>query len=171
MEQNPLGFEKSFQLSFGIKVNDKQLQVKLGGKIDRIDKTGNAFRVIDYKTGKIERGFEAVEQLFEISGKKQNKEAMQILLYSFLLSEDKEYNNLPVVAGLYGLRDIFKGDFDYHLILGKNQLVEHFAQVRDVYLDGLKNTLMDIFDPQITFTKVVDKKACEYCDYRRICHR
>ena len=167
----PLGFEQTFLLPFKIEAGEKQLHVYLGGKIDRIDKTGNTFRVIDYKTGKIDRTVAGIDRLFEISGKKQNKEAMQILFYSYLLSEDKNYKQLPVAAGLYGLRDIFKNEFDYLLTQNKNEPIAYFDQVREPFLQGLTNLLKDIFNPTQAFTQVSDKNICEYCDYRGICHR
>jgi len=167
----PLEFEKTFQTQVPIIVAGQQLMVNLGGKIDRIDKTDDVFRVIDYKTGKVNLKFEGIDQLFEVAGRKQNKEAVQILLYSYLVSEDKDYMHLPVVPVIYGMRDIFKREFDYRLVHQKNNLIENFAGVRQSYLSGMKNSLTDLFDPNIPFTKVADKKVCEYCDYKGICHR
>jgi hypothetical protein len=167
----PMGFEKTYRVVLPVKVDDTTIEVHLGGQIDRIDRISNAFRVIDYKTGKVDYKFESIEKLFEVSGKKQNKEALQILLYSYILGEDPEYKHLPVEAELYGMRDIFKPTFDAHLTMGKNEPVENFAQVREAYLEGMHNLLSDIFNPQLPFTKVADKKTCQYCDYRGICHR
>jgi CRISPR/Cas system-associated exonuclease Cas4 (RecB family) len=166
-----LEFEKTFQYTLGIEVAGQQIPVVLGGKIDRIDQTNGLFRVIDYKTGKVENKFERIEQLFEVSGKKRNKEVLQILLYSYILGHDKDYNHLPIAPGLYGLRDIFKLDFDYHIVEGKNSRVEKFSQFSDAYLEGLVDILKEMYDPSNEFSKTPDKKVCEYCDYKEICHR
>jgi len=166
----PMEFEKSLQTYVTIELSDKTIQVLLGGTIDRIDKTDHSFRIIDYKTGKIERNFAGIAQLFEAEGKKKNKEALQILLYSFVVTETSNYKHLQIVAGLYGMREIFKRDFDYHLSLNNNKL-ENFSQIRESYVAGLKNIISEIFNPDIPFTKVVDKKVCEFCDYKSICHR
>ena len=77
---------------------------------------------------------------------------------------------MPVVPGLYGLREIFNRDFDYHVFEGKDK-VEYFSTYIEAYLAELKGLLMDIYDPDNTFNKTTDKKACEYCDYKEICHR
>jgi hypothetical protein len=69
------------------------------------------------------------------------------------------------------MHDIFKRDFDCRLYHGKNTLVEHFDAVREPYLSGLKNLLAEIFNPGLAFTKVANKKFCEFCDYTSICHR
>jgi hypothetical protein len=166
----PMEFEKSLQTYVTIEISDKTINVLLGGTIDRIDRTDNSFRIIDYKTGRIERNFAGIAQLFEAEGKKKNKEALQILLYSFVTGENSNYKHLQIVPGLYGMREIFKRDFDYHLSQNYNKL-EYFSQIREPYLTGLKKIMSEIFNPDIPFTKVADKKACEFCDYRSICHR
>jgi hypothetical protein len=167
----PLEFEKTYQTSLEVEVNGVPLSVLLGGKIDRIDKTGDAVRVIDYKTGKVDCKFLGIPELFEVSGKKQNKEALQILLYAYILSQNQEYKHLPIVAGLYGMRDIFRHDFDSRLYHGKNEVIAYFASIHEPYLQNLKELLGTMFDPSVPFTKVADKKVCVYCDYKEICHR
>ena len=165
-----LEFEKTFQHTLPVVVGNQQLKVKIGGKIDRIDLTSNTFRVIDYKTGKVNYKFEGLDQLFELQGKKQNKEVLQTLLYSFVLAKDKNYTRLPVVPGLYGLRDIFSKEFDFHIFEGKSR-VENFSQYQTEYESDLQKLLADIYDTSKVFSKTPDKKSCEYCDYREICHR
>ena len=166
-----LEFEKAFQTTISVPVNDELILVRIGGKIDRVDKTNNVFRVIDYKTGKVDFQFQSIEQLFEVTGKKQNKEVMQILLYAYVLGKDSKYNVLPVLPGIYGLREIFKRDFDDRIYLPKKEYIENFEQVKNGYIAGLQGLLSNMFNPEIPFTKVADKKKCEYCDYRDICHR
>lgn len=164
-------FEKSFQTGIAVPTPGVSINVSIGGKIDRVDKTDHHFRVIDYKTGKVDHGFNSIEQLFEINGKKQNKEVMQILLYAYVLGSDLSYKVLPVLPGIYGLRDIFKHDFDERIHRFKNELIENFTQVENEYVVGLQELLAGMFNPELPFTKVTDKKKCEYCDYKGICHR
>ncbi|MDP4209921.1 MAG: PD-(D/E)XK nuclease family protein [Bacteroidota bacterium] len=166
----PLEFEQTYKTAVAIDVSGKNMEVQLGGQIDRIDKTGDTFRVIDYKTGKVDRRFDDIPLLFEPGGKKQNKEALQILMYAYVLGEDNNHKHLSIVSGLYGMREIFDPKFDFRLRQGK-EMVENFAQVKTPYLDGLKQLLAEIYDPTVPFTKTADKKACEYCDYKAICHR
>ena len=166
-----LEFEKTFKYTVSIEVDGQKVPVILGGKIDRIDQTNHSFRVIDYKTGKVDNKFNSIEQLFEVSGKNRNKEVLQILLYSYILGQDKDYKILPIVPGLYGLRDIFKQDFDYRVFEGKNYNVEKFSQFSGSYLEGLTGILKELYTSSIEFRKTPDKKACEYCDYKGICHR
>lgn len=166
-----LEFERTFKHTLPVVVRNQQIPVILGGKIDRIDLTGEAFRVIDYKTGKVENIFQSIEQLFEVNGRSRNKEVLQIMLYSYILGQDQDYKSRPIVPGLYGLRDIFKQDFDFRVSEGRNNPVMQFSGLTEGYLEHLKQTLSVLLDPTVPFRKTPEKKSCEYCDYKGICHR
>jgi hypothetical protein len=166
-----LEFERTFKHTLPVVVGDKTIPVILGGKIDRIDLTKETFRVIDYKTGKVENTFQGLAGLFEVNGRNRNKEALQILLYTYILGQDPEFKSRPIVPGLYGLRDIFKQDFDYRVSEGRNNPVMQFSGLATEYLEHLKQTLAGLMDPSVPFRKTQEKKACEYCDYKGICHR
>ena len=167
----PLEFEGSFETIIPITINGKNISVRIGGKIDRIDKTGDLIRVIDYKTGPINRKFGDISGLFVAEGKDQSKEALQILMYAYILSNNSNYQNIPIIPGIYGMREIFESKFESRLFQGKKEYIDTIYQVKDGYEAGLKKLLEEIYHPDISFTKVEDKKVCEYCDYRAICHR
>ncbi len=167
----PMEFEASFETIIPIYSHGKNISVRIGGKIDRIDKNQQSVRVIDYKTGPINRKFTDIPGLFDTEGKNQSKEALQILMYAYILSENDIYQNLPIVPGIYGMREIFGSKFESRIFYGKKEFVDSIHQVKDDYTDGLKQLLEEIFDPELSFTKVEDKKVCEYCDYKAICHR
>ncbi len=167
----PLAFEAAFATIIPIGENEKIVSVKVGGKIDRIDKTGNEIRVIDYKTGPVSMDFINVEGLFSDKPNMQSKEALQILLYAFIVSEHANYKNLPISPSIYSMREIFKPTFDSRICHGKKQYIDSIYEVKDEYEAGLKRLLAEIYNPKIAFAKVDDKKVCEYCDYKAICHR
>jgi CRISPR/Cas system-associated exonuclease Cas4 (RecB family) len=167
----PLEFEGSFETTVTVDAADERHSVRIGGKIDRIDRTDQGIRVIDYKTGPADRKFQDVVSLFEVEGKNQSKEALQILMYAFILSENNGFQGEPIVPGIYGMREIFGSNFDSRLSMGKKEYIDTIYQVKDEYMDGLKRLLEDIYNPGLPFTKAEDKKVCEYCDYKAICHR
>ncbi|MCA1747557.1 MAG: PD-(D/E)XK nuclease family protein, partial [Bacteroidales bacterium] len=62
-----------------------RIRVRLGGKIDRVDRPeGELTRIIDYKTGGSELKFESIASLFDREQKGRNKEAFQAFLYAML---------------------------------------------------------------------------------------
>jgi len=167
----PLEFEGSFETTIPVQSNGKVISVRIGGKIDRIDQIEDTIRVIDYKTGPINRKFYDIPGLFESEGKNQSKEAFQILMYAFILSEHNDYRNSPIVPGIYGMREIFGSKFESRLYQGKKEFIDSIYQVKEEYAEGLKQLLEDIYNPELPFVKVEDKKVCEYCNYKAICHR
>jgi CRISPR/Cas system-associated exonuclease Cas4 (RecB family) len=166
-----LEFEKTILTTQPVLINGKTTLVNIGGNIDRLDRTSGVLRVIDYKTGTSDHYFQSIEQLFDRTGSHQNKDVVQILLYAIALSDDKKYSNYPVGLGIYSLRDIYKKDFDPRIVRSKTEIIENIDQVKNSYLTGLQGVLSEIFNPDIPFTKVSDKKKCEFCDYTMICHR
>lgn len=164
-------FEKIVKTTIAVDIENHGAIINIGGKIDRVDKINEGFRVIDYKTGKINNTIHSVEQLFEVAGNKQNKDALQILLYAYVLGENPKYGHLPVYAAIYGLRDIFKENFDPWIYQSKKETVLTIDQIRTKYMEGLKRLLTEIFNEEIPFVKVTDKKKCTYCEFTKICHR
>jgi hypothetical protein len=166
----PLEFEKTVETVLPITVNGQSFDIMLGGKIDRIDRTLQSFRVIDYKTGKASRGFDEVGLLFEPQGKKRNKEALQTLLYALVLGSDPVYAILPIIPGLYTMREIFNKKFDFRLEESKVP-IENVSQVNHAFQKGLAQVLEQMFDVNNPFVKTSEKKTCLYCDYKEMCHR
>jgi CRISPR/Cas system-associated exonuclease Cas4 (RecB family) len=168
---NLLDFEKTVKTIIPFDVNGNTKYVNIGGKIDRIDKTGDVFRVIDYKTGRVEYSIKSIEKLFEVEGKNQNKDIFQILFYAIVLSEYKNFSHLPVITSIYGLHDIYKQNFDPRIYISKNEMITNINHVKSSYMESLQGLLSEIFNPDIPFVKVTDKKRCEFCEFKMICHR
>ena len=166
-----IDFEKTAKTIISFEVNGNTQQAFVGGKIDRIDKTGDLFRVVDYKTGRVDYSFKSIEKLFEVGGKNQNKDILQILLYSIVLSEDIKFGNVPLNTSIYGLHDIYKQNFDPRIYISKNDFITDINQVKSSYINSLQGLLSEIFNPDIPFVKVTDKLKCEFCEFKMICHR
>lgn len=72
--------------------------IKLLGRIDRIDRKNNLLRIIDYKTGSADINASAVID-------KQTH--IQLPLYAYLVSQDEEFQKLQVEnMGIYSLRSV-----------------------------------------------------------------
>ncbi len=146
--------------------------VRLGGKIDRVDRIGGTLRVIDYKTGQVNQKFSEVESLFEKDSANRNSAAFQTLFYAWLV--EGEHPGSDILPGLYGMRAMYDDDFDPALRMGsgreRNRL-ESFATVRTMFLDQLRGTVERIFDPEIPFSQTENRMKCRYCDFAGICSR
>lgn len=151
----------------------------ISGKIDRIDKVGGTTRIIDYKTGKDERKFATIEEIFDENNEKGIPKAVfQTLLYALLYRKsEKNEATAALNAGLYLLREMTteKEKYDYRLkLVGKDRKTEPINQI-DEYLVPfemhLKELLEKLLNKDIPFAATEHEEKCKYCDYKSICHR
>ncbi len=84
-------------------------EIKFYGKIDRIDRFENNIRIIDYKTGKLEKNelnFNSMNDYEEIRNKPK---AFQLLFYLFLVSNCYEFKNEKITSANISLKEIDEG--------------------------------------------------------------
>lgn len=140
--------------------------VRVGGKIDRIDRFDGSLRVIDYKSGKVESQAASVEELF--SGKKERAPLFQILLYAGMLARSEPA--FSIRAGLYGLRNLFDKNFDERIFVNKES-IESYSRIGLAFDELLTQITGEIFDTENHFVQTENRTHCQYCPYNKICHR
>lgn len=151
-------------------------KVVIKGIIDRVDRKDDVVRVIDYKTGKDNKGFESIAGLFDRDNPKRNKAAMQTLIYSLLFAESSGNDGSAITPGLYNVRELFVNDFDIKLKM-KEEGAKKFEPVRDarpfftVLRSEMSRLLEEIYDPLLPFAQTQNLRICSYCPYVGICHR
>lgn len=157
-------------MNYNVKLNTVSTTVKIGGKLDRVDKKGNTVRIVDYKTGKDKTEFESIESLF-ISDNDRNKAAFQTLLYALLYisntSYDKETKFQP---GLVSRTGLFDDNFHFGFTMAK-QPINDALPLMDEFEARLKELLEELFNPNVQFTQTSDTDLCRYCAYNKICYR
>ncbi|MFM2208267.1 MAG: hypothetical protein RL213_2242 [Bacteroidota bacterium] len=140
-------------------------QVVLSGIIDRVDRIsrpdGDIYRVIDYKTGKVE--FRKIESADDLLRDSVHKEQFQAMLYAWFLS--KRYPGKPVQVGLVTLREMSGGK---KLVNPDGPLSED--QLLD-FEKSLARMITELFDPEVPFRQTDKEDACKYCAYADICNR
>ena len=84
-------------------------KIKFYGKIDRIDRFENSIRIIDYKTGKLEKNelnFKSFNDYEEIKNKPK---AFQLLFYLFLVLNCDEFKNEKITSANISLKELDEG--------------------------------------------------------------
>ncbi|MBD3839645.1 MAG: PD-(D/E)XK nuclease family protein [Epsilonproteobacteria bacterium] len=161
-------FEKEFALDNDLKPytlsdkEDKNYFIK--GFIDRFDNLKDHINIIDYKSKKMSSNIDKDKQ-----EQLETLKDVQLALYILYASQqhpDKEY-----IAHLLS----FKGDNPYYHFANLSTIEDlkdtvHFSEE---YNNNLKKLIYDIKDNieagQFAFNNA-DEKACEYCEYKFICH-
>ena len=164
----------SLEDTWGMEVSlESKKTIKLGGKIDRIDKHDNRIRIIDYKTGSDKLEFKNVEALFSDKKNDQNSAVFQTFLYSQFYKE-KDAPLMPITPGIYSVRKIYANDFDFRITQSENRtktLINDYNELSEEFIKNLNQLVSNIFNPEISFTQTEETKNCEYCAFSKICHR
>jgi len=150
-DSEPVYLEKFFD-NFKLELNSGR-EIKLRGKIDRIDKLADgSYRIIDYKTG---GDYSYSEQEYFKAGKQ-----LQHALYSAAFAEELEAEVKEFLYLFVNPRAVKKK------YLRKNNKIEELKAVVDILL---KTVEAGAFIPA-AYSK--EDQECKYCDYNQlICER
>ncbi|MDR3268049.1 MAG: PD-(D/E)XK nuclease family protein [Tannerella sp.] len=145
--------------------------VRLKGFIDRLDEVGGSVRIVDYKTGiRKPLDFKTIDSLFDPADAKRQPAIMQVFTYAWMYGETDGL--APVRPVVYYMRDLFAGEFDPVICIGKDKTpVSDFTPYRIEFEDALRRCLDNIFHPDIPFAQTADNKTCAFCPFAGICGR
>ncbi len=144
-----------------------QLKLNFKGSIDRVDRVGDAVRIIDYKTGKGETGFKEMGSLFDASKANRPYQILQVLLYGlFYLLENPGDKISPALYYLRSVYDRFEPQIhhDSHPVGDLSILLPEFRQHFDALLE-------EIYNPAIPFIQTENSRTCAWCSFRELCNR
>ncbi|MEZ4902894.1 MAG: PD-(D/E)XK nuclease family protein [Spirosomataceae bacterium] len=181
-----LANERNLSTTIEVALPKSSLQLKIAGKIDRIELLGNTIRVADYKTGKIEHlapvKLERLDDLLLKSTKPNDEKIRQLWLYQYLIYKQmflekglklkgREFylDQYEVTSGFYSLRNIKKGFIPNPLRFDEPQTPESYVAETEAYIKQfVTNRLLN---PEEPFQKTTDTNTCKYCDFKEICGR
>ncbi len=151
-----------------INISDSiKLMIVLKGVIDRIDEAGNTTRIIDYKTGKVDKNELFVEDWNSLISEPNLAKSFQLLMYSYLYRKNNDTAE-KIESGIISLKKLSSGIFNVHIPENDTDInkkaAEQFETIARILLE-------DIFNPQKPFTQADDEERCKYCDYGSICNR
>ena len=183
--------EKHIPLRYVVNPN---LSVKLEGVADRIDLLSNGMlQVIDYKSSKAPSlEFSTITNLFHGESAQRISNIFQTFLYSMILYKTrgkmilKDAECKDVVPSLYYASHMSDNKYSplivnkipqYDEVTGKkkpqslHETIECYSMIANEFEYELNATLEEIFNKDIPFKQIEDKKTCERCDYKKICRQ
>lgn len=175
-----LGLENKVETTVKFDSTDGEREIKVLGFIDRLDEITDddqqqRIRVIDYKTGMPAR--KKVEEIAELFSDtdihtKHTNYYLQALLYALIVSHSRELNQsgLAVSPALMFIQNMSDEQYDPTLKLGDGLMVRA-TDYEDEFMDGLRQTLREIYDADIPFEPTKDQKRCANCIYSNLCKR
>lgn len=184
-----IDLESTLTINLKVLWGKELLDVKVTGRIDRLDILDNReIRIIDYKTGKVERSELKSGELglrnSIFSGELKPK-ILQLWLYKFLLASELSHvspKNEQVLAGLslqshsikpgiISFRNLKEGvlsDEEHDLWFESGPIWDHFLQDSQEVIEGWVHQILDV---NTKFEKTKEVSDCQYCDFKVICQR
>lgn len=162
-EMKILLLEKDMQ--FPLTVGDNQIKIK--GKVDRVEERDGIISVADYKTGTPLGSSIKGDDISLFSTDPKYSKAMQLLTYAWMYWRSNGSPDINLRSGIYWLRDMAKG-FDSLKMDGSDRIT------KDVLLqfeEVLRNLLAELLNPEIPFTKTAEVERCVHCEFKKICRR
>jgi hypothetical protein len=147
--------EAPLNTEFEIEINGVKKNIKFKGYIDRIDRVGEKYRVIDYKSGRVSDDdvkFKLLPEGIKHSFLK-TKHALQLSLYCLFFQ--KKYNCFPDEAIILSLVKSNK-PFKLSYADGISGMTEIFKELTEVLLN-------EIYNLEIAFEHEAEAKYCGYC--------
>jgi hypothetical protein len=179
--------EKKFETQVSVDCGQENVEVKLTGRVDRLDRVGNTYRIIDYKTGKVEKKDLKVSDLGlmdTLTSENFKAKLFQLWFYKFLfaaeLGNPSEQNvemfaliskeGLDIQPGIISFRNL-----DAQVLHEENGLWfeegQSLASFQTDSVELIRSWVHRILDPLIPFEKTKDIASCQFCDFKVICHR
>jgi CRISPR/Cas system-associated exonuclease Cas4 (RecB family) len=163
--------EGGYYAGFRIKIGDRVVTIRVGGKIDRLDATPDSIRVIDYKTGNLQNSDLACRTLDDLVDplvRNQKKEIVQALIYSLVIKKGY-FPDQNISAAIYAILRMNDEELDPRIKIGGEKM--EIGKIEQEWEMVFTTLLERIFNPDAVFTQTEYKDRCSYCPYNSICMR
>jgi len=147
-----LGLEE--KLNIKIDIPELDFPVVLKGKLDRIDEKDGELRIIDFKTGKVEKSQVEIVDWEDIIMEYDRNKAFQLLCYAMMYMEKQSITTLQ--AGIISIKKLNEGLFNFATKESKNSRNKDTSITKDTidqFSQQLKKLILEICDPKIPFTE------------------
>jgi hypothetical protein len=180
-----LAVEQKLETTVMIPVGSEMWPVKMKGRIDRMDLKGESvLRIVDYKTGKVEKkDVKAGESLAEtLQDKELKAKLFQLWMYKFLVKMELQkapeqriealqgvvLDNLTIEPGIISFRN-----FKDQLISSPLEFSEGESEAAFIHESNalIKHWVDELVSEETVFEKTANLDQCTFCDFTSICHR
>ena len=144
--------DTDYIMDFPIQINDKTETVTLFGIIDRVDQVVTDLgevktRIVDYKTGGDAVKFSTMDRV--LAANTENKALVQTLFYAYVFEQVTGHRNLE--PHLYVARKMREEGTLFYGSYGALMEGEFLIEQKEKFIDFLRTTLEEIFNPAIPF--------------------
>lgn len=127
--------------------------VLIRGNVDRIEERNGIIRIIDYKTGKVEKTNVTLKTWNGLTEEIKNDKIIQVLAYAFMY--EKHANEKPIEAGILSFKNLKSGFLPFIFKEDKIENTTIDEKILTNYLDEIALLLCEILDKNIPFEEKV----------------
>ena len=127
--------------------------IKIAGKVDRIEERNGIIRIIDYKTGKVEKPNVTLKSWNGVTKEIKNDKIIQILAYAFMY--ENEANGKPIEAGIISFKNLKSGFLPFTFKENKEETTLINEDILSNYLEQMVLLLNEILDEETPFEEKV----------------
>ncbi len=132
--------------------------VKISGNIDRIEQRNGKIRIVDYKTGKVEKNNLVLKIWEGLPADIKNEKIIQLLTYAFMY--EPNVNGMETEAGIISFKNMKTGFMNFSFKEGTERSAPLISSIDAHMLDEFKTELIglinEILNPSIPFEEKLD---------------
>ena len=128
--------------------------VLIKGNVDRIELRNGKIRIIDYKTGKVEKTNVVLKSWNGLTQELKNDKIIQVLAYAFMFEE--EAKGLPIEVGIISFKNLKSGFLPFGFKEVKELDITVTKEILNSYLQEIVVLLNEIFDVTIPFEEKIN---------------
>lgn len=164
--------EQFVERKIGIQSVNGPIQIRLKGLIDRINKVGEEWQIIDYKSGAVSSKELVLKDWQLLQSDMQFAKILQLMTYAYMFNRNIGKEG-KIMTGIISLRKINEGFMQ--VILPGHDQEKGKGNITSGDILAFEKVLTDIltsvFDQSMPFQETDDKTRCKYCEFIDLCGR
>lgn len=127
--------------------------ILIKGNVDRIELRNGRIRIIDYKTGKVEKTNVILKSWNGLTQELKNDKIIQVLAYAFMF--DEQAGDTPIEVGIISFKNLKSGFLPFGFREERDLEITVSKAILSSYTDELVLLLSEIFDNTIPFEEKI----------------
>ena len=127
--------------------------VLIKGNVDRIEERNGTIRIIDYKTGKVEKPSVTLKSWKGLTEDIKNDKIIQVLAYAYMYEENA--NGKSIEAGIISFKNLKSGFLPFNFKQEKENIAIINNEIQSSYLEQIVLLLNEILDETIPFEEKI----------------